>query len=105
MLASPPMKDNPVALVTGSNRGIGKELVRQLAKRGATVLLTARDLKKAEATAAELSFDGAKALARQLDVTSANSIHDLADQVEHDHGRLDILVNNAGVFKAVFDMR
>ena len=98
MLASRPMKDNPVALVTGSNRGIGKELVRQLAKRGATVLLTARDLKKAEATAAELSFDGAKALARQLDVTNANSVHDLADQVEHDHGRLDILVNNAGVF-------
>lgn len=89
------MKENPVALVTGGNRGIGKELVRQLAKRGAVVLLTARDLKKAEATAAELSFDGAKALARELDVTNANSIHDLADRVERDHGRLDILINNA----------
>ncbi len=98
MLASRPMKQTPVALVTGGNRGIGKELVRQLAKQGAVVLLAARDLKKAEDTAAELSFDGAKALARQLDVTSANSIHDLADRVEQDHGRLDILINNAGVF-------
>ena len=98
MLASRPMKENPVALVTGSNRGIGKELVRQLAKQGAVVLLTARDLEKAKEAAAELSFDGAKALPSALDVTNANSIQDLADQVEKDHGRLDILINNAGVF-------
>lgn len=92
------MKPNPVALVTGSNRGIGLELARQLAKAGATVLLTTRDQARAERAAAQLSFEGLKVLPRTLDVTSANSVHDMADRVERDHGRLDILINNAGVF-------
>jgi len=91
-------KPKPVALVTGSARGIGLETVRQLAKRGGLVLLTARDGKKAEEASARLSFDGLLTLPRALDVTSHNSIADLADSVEREHGRLDILVNNAGVF-------
>ena len=92
------MKPQPVALVTGSARGIGLETVRQLAKLGGPVLLTARDLEKAEEASARLSFEGVKTLPRALDVTSHDSIQDLADAVEREHGRLDILVNNAGVF-------
>ena len=92
------MKPQPVALVTGSARGIGLETVRQLAKLGGPVLLTARDLGKAEEAASRLSFEGLEALPRTLDVTSQDSIQDLADAVEREHGRLDILVNNAGVF-------
>lgn len=92
------MKPKPVALVTGAGRGIGLEVVRQLARLGGPVLLTARDVRKAEAAAAQLSFDGLMALPSALDVTSSDSIHDLADRVERDHGRLDVLINNAGVF-------
>jgi NAD(P)-dependent dehydrogenase (short-subunit alcohol dehydrogenase family) len=57
-----------VVLVTGANRGIGRELARQLALRGDAVVLTARDLAKAEQAAAALPGDG-HLLARQLDVT------------------------------------
>jgi NAD(P)-dependent dehydrogenase (short-subunit alcohol dehydrogenase family) len=81
-----------VALVTGANRGIGRETARQLVERGYDVLLTARDEAKAEAAAGEV---GARALA--LDVSDADSISRAAAAVGEDPGRLDVLVNNAGV--------
>ena len=84
--------------MTGSARGIGLETVRQLARLGGPVLLSARDAAKAEEAAAKLSFDGVSALPRALDVTSQDSIQELAERVEREHGRLDVLVNNAGVF-------
>jgi NAD(P)-dependent dehydrogenase (short-subunit alcohol dehydrogenase family) len=87
----------PVALVTGGNRGIGKEVVRQLADRGFRVILTARDLKEGEAAAAELSAGGAAVLARLLDVTDSASLERLTRSVAEEFGRLDVLVNNAGV--------
>ena len=58
-----------VALVTGANRGIGKEVSRQLADRGLVVLVAARDLAKAEDAAAELGGGEVELYARELDVT------------------------------------
>jgi len=84
----------PVALVTGANRGIGREVVRQLAAREYTVILTARDEDKARAAAEELPGD-VRALA--LDVSDPASIAAAAEQVEADPGSLDVLVNNAGM--------
>jgi NAD(P)-dependent dehydrogenase (short-subunit alcohol dehydrogenase family) len=81
-----------VALVTGANRGIGRETARQLVERGHDVLLSARDEAKAEAAAAEI---GARPLA--LDVSDPASIVRAAESVSEDPGRLDVLVNNAGV--------
>ena len=86
---------NGIALVTGANRGIGKEVCRQLAQRGVRVLLTARDLAKAEAAAIDLALD--KIVARQLDVTDGESIAALRDGIANEYGRLDILVNNAAI--------
>jgi NAD(P)-dependent dehydrogenase (short-subunit alcohol dehydrogenase family) len=88
---------NQIALVTGANRGIGLEIGRQLAAQGITVLLTARDLTRAEALASELVSQGLPVSARQLDVTDQASVDRLARSVEAEFGRLDILVNNAGV--------
>ena len=88
----------PVALVTGANRGIGREVARQLAQSGYEVLLSARDAGKAERAACELAQDTGRALrAVQLDVSDAGSIQRVAAQLHDDPRRLDVLVNNAGV--------
>jgi NAD(P)-dependent dehydrogenase (short-subunit alcohol dehydrogenase family) len=87
-----------IALVTGANRGIGREIVRQLATKGFTVLLTARDLSKAEAAARELAAEGLDVRPQQLDVTDPASVRGLAKSVEDEFGRLDVLVNNAGIY-------
>jgi NAD(P)-dependent dehydrogenase (short-subunit alcohol dehydrogenase family) len=83
-----------VVLVTGANRGIGRELARQLARRGDTVILTARDLAKAEQAAAALT-DREHVLARRVEVTDPASIAQVAADLERRYGRLDVLVNNA----------
>jgi len=89
---------NGVALVTGANRGIGREVARQLAERGYEVLLSARDGEKASAVAAELAEStGAAVRALTLDVADPASIAAAAERVGADPGRLDVLVNNAGV--------
>jgi NAD(P)-dependent dehydrogenase (short-subunit alcohol dehydrogenase family) len=79
-----------VALVTGANKGIGKEIARQLAATGLTVYAASRDAARGRRTVGEIGRD-ARLLV--LDVTDAASIDDAARQI----GTLDILVNNAGV--------
>lgn len=87
-------EDGRVALVSGGNRGIGLEIVRQLAERGNTVILGSRNEEQGRAAAEGLS---GRVVVRQLDVTDAESIDWLASFVEDEFGWLDILVNNAGV--------
>jgi NAD(P)-dependent dehydrogenase (short-subunit alcohol dehydrogenase family) len=82
----------PVALVTGANRGIGRETARQLRGKGYDVILTARDEAKAGSAAGEV---GARPL--ELDVGDPGSIERAAAAVHEDPGRLDVLVNNAGI--------
>jgi NAD(P)-dependent dehydrogenase (short-subunit alcohol dehydrogenase family) len=82
-----------IALVTGANRGIGLEVVRQLAERGFTAVLGSRDLEKGRAAAEGL--DGLAVDARRLDVADADSVRELAAELDDAYGRLDVLVNNA----------
>ena len=83
-----------VALVTGASRGIGRGIAGELAARGFTVLVGARDRRRGQAAAAEMAGD-ARAIA--LDVTSADSIAAAAAWIERELGRLDVLVNNAAI--------
>lgn len=88
----------PVALVTGANRGIGREVARQLAERGYEVLLSARDAEQAEVAVEEIAASGGGVLkALTLDVADPGSIAAAAERVVADPGRLDVLVNNAGI--------
>ncbi|KAJ1392613.1 Short-chain dehydrogenase/reductase SDR [Sesbania bispinosa] len=87
------------AVVTGANKGIGLEIVRQLASAGIKVLLTARDEKRGLQALQTLKASGLSDLVvfHQLDVADAASVVSLADFVKSEFGKLDILVNNAGI--------
>ena len=86
-----------VGLVTGASRGIGRAIARELAARGATVLLGARDQEKLAATVAEIVAAGGKALPVPIDVADRASIEAAFEAILKAHGRLDFLVNNAGI--------
>jgi NAD(P)-dependent dehydrogenase (short-subunit alcohol dehydrogenase family) len=96
--------EGKVAIVTGSNTGIGKETARGLAQGGATVVMAVRDPKKGEAARAELvaSEPGLEARLRVmvLDLGDFASIRGFAAAFKRDFRRLDILVNNAGLSPA-----
>ncbi|MGM0756563.1 MAG: SDR family NAD(P)-dependent oxidoreductase [Bacillota bacterium] len=84
-----------VAVVTGGNRGIGKEVCRQLAQDGMIVILTARQLESAQLAASEMNE---QVVPFQLDVTNAETIERLSAFIKESYGRVDVLINNAGVF-------
>jgi NAD(P)-dependent dehydrogenase (short-subunit alcohol dehydrogenase family) len=86
-----------VALVTGANKGIGREVARQLGELGMTVLATARDPERGGRTVEELRAGGADVRFLQLDVTDQAGAQAAARRVAEEFGRLDVLVNNAGV--------
>ena len=83
-----------IALVTGANQGMGKQLATRLAADGVRVFVGSRDLARGEAAAAQI---GERAVALQLDVTDAASIAAAAERVGDEAGRLDLLVNNAAI--------
>jgi len=86
-----------VALITGANKGLGRETARRLGTRGMTVIVGARDEGRGTAAAAELSAGGADAHHLALDVTDDGSVAAAAATVEERFGQLDVLVNNAGI--------
>jgi NAD(P)-dependent dehydrogenase (short-subunit alcohol dehydrogenase family) len=86
-----------IAVVTGANRGIGFEIVRQLADRGVTVILTARRPDAGATAAAMLASATLHVDFHSLSVTDEASIRALRDHLAAQFGRLDVLVNNAGI--------
>ncbi|XP_023916444.2 (+)-neomenthol dehydrogenase [Quercus suber] len=92
------------AVVTGSNKGIGLETVRQLASQGVKVVLTARNEKRGMEALQSLHESGlSNVVFHQLDVLDPVSINSLANFIREKFGRLDILVNNAGASGVVVD--
>jgi NAD(P)-dependent dehydrogenase (short-subunit alcohol dehydrogenase family) len=88
------MTSDRVVVVTGGNRGLGREVARQCAARGDTVLLGARDLAAGERAARELR---GQVRAVRLDVTDVDGLAALAKDVAATEGRVDVLVNSAAV--------
>ncbi|MED6130935.1 hypothetical protein PIB30_005223 [Stylosanthes scabra] len=93
------MEDAPqrYAVVTGANKGIGLEVVRQLASNGVKVVLTSRDEKRGLHALETLKDLSHLVLFHQLDVADPSSVASLADFIKSKFGKLDILVNNAGI--------
>ena len=84
-------------LITGANRGLGYETARQLAERGWTVLLGARDPERGRTAAEKLAADGGDVRHIPLDVTDDDSVAAAVERVTGITDRLDVLVNNAGI--------
>ncbi|NWJ26052.1 SDR family oxidoreductase [Rhizobium sp. RM] len=90
-----------VALVTGANKGLGKEVARQLGALGMQVLLGARDLRLGQEAARELRGEGLNVQPLYLDVRDDDSVASAARWIGDGHGRLDVLVANAGILRRV----
>lgn len=88
---------NKTALVTGAYKGLGYEWVRQLAKDGYIVYLTARSLEKAQKAVDQLKNEGLTVIPKSLDVTNENELAQLAEAIESEQGQVDVIINNAGI--------
>lgn len=86
-----------VVAITGASSGIGEATARELAARGATILVGARRTDRLEKLVAELRAQGATAGFQALDVTNRESVADFVRFASERFGKLDAIVNNAGV--------
>lgn len=91
------MAETRVALVTGANRGIGLEIVRQLGRLGVMPIIASRELDKGKRAAEQLASEGLEPAVVQLDVDDPQSIATGVANAKDLFGRIDILVNNAGI--------
>ena len=88
----------PVAIVTGSNKGIGFGIVRSLCKKfDGDVILTSRNEEKGKDAVNVLNIEGLNPKFHLLDICSEKSVIDLRDFLMENYGGIDVLVNNAGV--------
>ncbi|XP_060524825.1 carbonyl reductase [NADPH] 1-like [Cylas formicarius] len=92
------MQTRKVAVVTGSNKGIGYAIVKGLCENFfGDVYLTARDVSRGQRAVENLKHIGFLPLFHQLDIVSETSVKDLKDYIEKEHGGIDLLINNASV--------
>lgn len=90
---------NKVALVTGANKGIGKEVARQLARQGFAVFIGSRDMHRGRETAKELCAEGYETIFLPLDVTDPVSIKNAVGTFSQKADHLDVLINNAAILE------
>jgi len=86
-----------VAIVTGSNTGIGKETARGLVVRGAKVILACRNVEKAEEAARDIAPGSNNVKVKKCDLSSFASVREFCRQINKEERRIDFLINNAGV--------
>lgn len=100
----PPMKGKRV-IVTGASSGIGKVTARELAAKGAAVILAVRDVQKGELVASEIraQYGEADLTVGELDLASLSSIISFGKKINDTYNTLDLLINNAGVMFCPFD--
>jgi len=97
--------EGKVALVTGSGRGIGREIALAFAKEGANVVIWDVNAADAEKTAKDIEVLGRKALSGQIDVTDFTGVEEGINKILDKFSKIDILVNNAGVTRDNLLMR
>ncbi len=95
------MLSDRVCVVTGANSGIGRVCAVELARLGATVVLTGRDQTRGDAVAAEITQQGGKATFLAADFVTQAAVRAFAAAVRERHAQVDVLVNNAGLISPV----
>lgn len=92
-------QNGKIVLITGSNSGIGFEMAREFAAKGAEVVLACRNAAKAEAAATQIRSQNADAVVRtlELDLADLGSVQNAANEFKNSAPHLDLLINNAGV--------
>jgi len=94
---SPVLKDK-VAIITGASRGLGKAFALRFAREGAKLLLTTTSLERADSTAREIREAGGEVSFIKADISIADDVQKIADEVMKLYGKVDILVNNAAIW-------
>lgn len=95
---------NKVVIITGTSSGIGKALVYEFAKRGAKIVMGARNIEELKRIENDLKSQGTEILSVQTDVSSESDCKNLVEKAHEHFGRIDVLVNNAGIsMRALFE--
>ncbi|XP_063062753.1 retinol dehydrogenase 12 [Engraulis encrasicolus] len=96
--------DEKTVIITGANTGIGKETARDLAKRGARIIMACRDMERGEAARKEIAEDSGNQniVLKRLDLSNTKSIREFAELINKEEQQLNILINNAGVMLCPF---
>ena len=89
--------DNKVAIITGGNAGVGKEIAKLFASEGAKVVISARRQQVLEEAAKEIEAAGGTVLCVPTDISKIDDVKNLVSKTVETFGQLDILINNAGV--------
>lgn len=89
--------DNKVAIITGGNAGVGKEIAKLFASEGAKVVISARRQQQLEEVAKEIEATGGTVLTVPTDISKSDDVKNLVSKTMDSFGKLDILINNAGV--------
>lgn len=93
-------REDKVAIVTGSSRGIGRAIALRLAREGFAVVVNyAGNREEAEKVVGEIESAGGRAVAARADVSKPEDVRQLFDAAEQTLGKVDVLVNNAGTLK------
>ncbi|KAJ8944281.1 hypothetical protein NQ318_009658 [Aromia moschata] len=96
--------DGKTVIITGANGGIGKETAREIAKRGARVIMACRNLDTGKAARDEIveSTKNENVIIKKLDLSSRKSIREFAEDIIRTEPRLDVLIHNAGTGESKF---
>ncbi|XP_028288470.1 retinol dehydrogenase 12 [Parambassis ranga] len=96
--------DGKTVIITGANTGIGKETARDLARRGARIIMACRDLERAEEARTDILEDtgNENVVIRKLDLSDIKSIRAFAEIINKEEKQVNILINNAGIMMCPF---
>uniref|UniRef100_A0A3Q3QDV1 Uncharacterized protein n=1 Tax=Monopterus albus TaxID=43700 RepID=A0A3Q3QDV1_MONAL len=91
--------DGKTVIITGANTGVGKETARDLARRGARIVMACRDLERAEEARTDILEDtgNENVVIRKLDLSDMKSIRAFAELIKKEEKQVNVLINNAGI--------